>query len=595
MVAACDPSEKARASVGAERLFSNWREMLAAVECDAVLVASPPAEHAGAAVAALESGRHVMVEKPLAATLDDAQLIAGAAREAGRVVAVGFNQRCHPDLARARTRIARGEWGRLDSVRVRWSSGAGLGARGWLGERAQGGGALLDLGSHMVDFWRFLSGEEIESVSAESRSVIIDDESATLRARMRGGAEMIAELSLVGSDRFEIEICCGNKRVMVKPYGRGFTESYAAQWRAFARAVLGKGAVAAGVGDGLESLRWVHEAASGLAVRPADVWPGIEFPMTVISSTTLGYRAIRTTVAHLRRQTAASRIELVMVGPSVESLAAPDEELSGFGAVVRVGVGPVRSIAHANAAGLRRARGRVVALSEDHCFPEPEWAEALLRAHEGEWSIVGPVMRNGNPRSMVSEADFVIGYGPWMAPMGPEEMEFLPGHNSSYKRDELLALGGRLERLMEAETVLHMEWSAQGKRLRVEPAATARHVNYSLWRSWIQVQVLAGRLFGGLRAETWPRRRRLFYAAASPLIPAVRLWRSAKEFTRPGRSIWRLLRMLPALALGLTLDGFGQCLGYLLGPGDAMERLARYEFNRVEHVREEERGLWISQ
>jgi hypothetical protein len=53
--------------------------------------------------------------------------------------------------------------------------------------------------------------------------------------------------------------------------------------------------------------------------------------------------------------------------------------------------------------------------------------------------------------------------------------------------------------------------------------------------------------------------------------------------------------MLPALALGLTLDGFGQCLGYLLGPGDAMERLARYEFNRVEHVREEERGLWISQ
>ena len=148
---------------------------------------------------------------------------------------------------------------------------------------------------------------------------------------------------------------------------------------------------------------------------------------------------------------------------------------------------------------------------------------------------------------------------------------------------------------MEAETVLHMEWSAQGKRLRVEPAAIARHVNYSLWRSWIQVQVLAGRLFGGLRAETWPRRRHLFYAAASPLIPAVRLWRSAKEFTRPGRSIWRLLRMLPALALGLALDGFGQCLGYLLGPGDAMERLARYEFNRVEHVREEERGLWISQ
>lgn len=595
IVAASDPCEKARISLGAKRVFGDWREMLESVECDAVLVASPPSTHAAAAVAALETGRHVLVEKPLAASLDEALRIAEAAKTAGRVVAVGFNQRCHPELAEARMRIMRGDWGRLKSVRVRWSSGAGLGPRVWLGKRDQGGGAILDLGSHIVDLWRFLSGDEIQSISAETRSVIIDDESSTLRARMRGGAEMVAELSLASGDCFEIEICCGLRRVVVKPYGRGFRDSYAEQWRAFAKAVRGEGAVAAGIEDGLESLRWVHEAARGLAVRPREIWTDIKFPMTVISSTTVGFRAIRTTVAHLRQQTVAAQIELVMVGPSFESLMAPEEDLSGFGAVVRVAVGRVLSIAHANAAGVRQARGRVVALTEDHCFPDPEWAEALLRAHEDDWSVVGPVVRNGNPGSMVSEADFVIGYGPWMAPMGQEEMEFLPGHNSSYKRDELLALGGRLERLMEAETVLHMEWSAQGRRLRVEPAAQVRHLNYSLWRSWVPVQVLAGRLFGGLRAETWPRRRQLFYAAASPLIPLVRLWRSAKEFTRSGRSIGRLLRMSPALIIGLALDGFGQCLGYLLGPGNAMERLSRYEFNRVKHVREEERGLWISQ
>jgi predicted dehydrogenase len=595
IVAACDPLEKARAAIGVSEQFADWREMLAAVECDVVLIASPPAEHVAAAVAAIESGRHVMLEKPLATTLEDAQRIAEAAWNFGRVVAVGFNQRCHPKLVRMRTQIARGEWGRLESVHVRWFTSAGLGARGWLGERAQGGGALLDLGSHVVDLWRFLSGEEIESVSAESRSVIIDDESATLRARMRSGAQMMAELSLVSWDRFEMEICCRKKRVMLKPYGRGFTESYAAQWRVFARAVRGEGAVAAGIGDGLESLRWLLEAARGLEVRSAEVWPKIEFPLTVISSTTVGYQAIRTTLAHLRQQTVASKIELVMVGPSLESLAAPAEELSEFGAVVRVAIGPVRSIAHANAAGIRRARGRVVALTEDHCFPEPGWAEALLRAHEDGWSVVGPVLRNGNPGSMVSEADFAIAYGPWMVPKGREEMQFLSGHNSSYIRDELLALGGRLERLMEAETVLHMEWSAQGRRLGVEPAAVVRHINYSLWRSWIKVQLLAGRLFGGLRAEGWPRRRHLFFAAASPLIPVVRLWRISREYTRFGRSMSGLLRILPALTLGLALDGFGQFLGYLIGPGEAMQRLTRYEFNRMEHVKKEERKLWISQ
>ena len=121
-----------------------------------------------------------------------------------------------------------------------------------------------------------------------------------------------------------------------------------------------------------------------------------------------------------------------------------------------------------------------------------------------------------------------------------------------------------------------------------------RHVNYSRWRSFLPVQLIAGRLFAGSRAATWSRRRRLFHAAASPLIPAVRLWRIAREFAKPGRSARRLLHMSPALVAGLLLDGAGQFFGYLRGPGDAMERLARYEFNRIEHVRTEERGLWIS-
>jgi hypothetical protein len=203
-------------------------------------------------------------------------------------------------------------------------------------------------------------------------------------------------------------------------------------------------------------------------------------------------------------------------------------------------------------------------------------------------------VRNANPATRVSEADFAIGYGPWMEPMDAAEMRFLPGHNSSYKRDELLALGGRLERLLEAETVLHMAWSAQGRRLVVAPAARVRHVNYSRWRSWIPVQLLAGRLFGGMRAEAWPRRRRLLYAAASPLIPLVRYGRIARAFARPGRSLWRLARATPALAVGLLLDAAGQCWGYLRGPGDAMARLARYEYNRIEHVRAEERALWTS-
>jgi len=593
IVGASDPMLHAAESLGARQCWTDWRRMLEELDCDAVLIASHPEEHAEAAVAALKAGRHVLVEKPVASNIEDAERIREAAQKAGRVLAVGFNQRCHPSFRELRRRIAAGELGELRSIRVRWSSSAGLGARGWLGYRARGGGALMDLGSHVVDLWRFLSGDELERVEASSISVLIDDETAALKAWGRSGAVMSAELSLIGRDFYEVEVECSRNRVPIRPYGSGFRRSHAEQWRIFAAAVNGQNAPAARVEDGIVSLRLISEAAAGLPLRSAEARLPVQFPISVIASTTHGFEALRTTVAHLRRQTIVGRIELIMVGPTEESLTAPECELSGFGAVKLIGAGPSRSIAYSNAAGVMRARGRIVALTEDHCFPDSGWAEALVRAHERECTAVGPMVYNANPGSAVSEADFAIGYGPWMAPLDAREMRFLPGHNSSYKRDDLLELGGRLERLLESETVLHMEWSSQGRRLVVEPGATVRHANYSLWRSWIPVQVLAGRLFGGVRSMTWPRRRRLFYAAASPLIPVVRFWRCAVEYTRPGRNLRRLAWAAPALAIGLALDGFGQFLGYLFGPGNSMQRLSRYEFNRVEHVRPEDRTLWI--
>lgn len=595
VVGACDPLPKARSAVSPDRHFAGWAEMLDAVACDAVLVATPPHLHAEVALAAISRGCHVLVEKPLATTLEDARRVADAAARHSRTVAVGFNQRHHARLAALHARLAARAPGVPAALRVRWSSGAGFGTRTWIGRRSTGGGALFDLGSHVFDLWRFLCQDEIEAIAASSASRAIDDETVTVTARSRGGVHLSADLSLVAGDTFAVDLVLGDTRTVVHPYGRAFRRSYDDLWRAFAAATRGEPTALATAADGLASLDGVLAAARGLPAAPeCPAPPPPSRPLSVIVSSTVGFDAVRTTVAHLHRQTTVSDIELVLVGPTDDSLRAPESDTRAFGAVERVAVGPVQSIAHANAAGVRRASGRLVALTEDHCFPEPGWADALIRAHQDDVAVVGPVVENANPGSAVSDADFVIGYGPWMAPMEAREMAFLPGHNSCYKRDDLLALGGRLDRLLEAETVLHMEWSAAGRLLRVEPAARTRHVNYSRWGSWLPVQFLAGRLFGGVRAATWPRRRRWFYAAASPLIPLVRFWRCVVELRGPGRHAGRGWQVGPALAIGLLLDGAGQCAGYLAGPGDAMRRLARYEFNRIDHVRPEDRHLWTS-
>ena len=81
------------------------------------------------------------------------------------------------------------------------------------------------------------------------------------------------------------------------------------------------------------------------------------------------------------------------------------------------------------------------------------WAESLLYAHRKEWACVGPVVNNGNPRSLISWTNLVIEYGEWLAPAASKVVTHLPGHNSSYKRDILLRYGDELSTWFESESI----------------------------------------------------------------------------------------------------------------------------------------------
>src|SRR6266542_1885378 len=100
--------------------------------------------------------------------------------------------------------------------------------------------------------------------------------------------------------------------------------------------------------------------------------------MSVVIVTPDRYETIRKTVEHLRAQTVKDRLELVIVAPSAAQLALDDSALNDFFQFRVVEVGEISSIARAHAAGIRQASAPVVVLSEDHSFPEPGWAEALI-------------------------------------------------------------------------------------------------------------------------------------------------------------------------------------------------------------------------
>jgi hypothetical protein len=311
--------------------------------------------------------------------------------------------------------------------------------------------------------------------------------------------------------------------------------------------------------------------------------------MSVVLVTPDKYASIRETINYLCKQTVVNELELVIVTNLANSLQPDEAALKNFCTVVVVEVGSIKSRASANAAGVRKATAPIVVLAEDHSFPDPDWAEALIKAHRQEWAAVGPVVRNANPDTAVSWADFLIGYGPWIDPTPPGTVEFLPGHNSSYKRSILLDFGTDLDAMLEAETVLHWELRKKGYKLYLEPAAKTSHVSFSLLSSFVSTLYYNGRLFAGTRANTMSMLQRLLYIGGAPLIPFVRLARIFKTTHQPGRPHVNLLRILPVMFLGLVLDGLGQMIGYACGIGDSKQKLENFEYHRRQHLSKRDR------
>jgi hypothetical protein len=301
--------------------------------------------------------------------------------------------------------------------------------------------------------------------------------------------------------------------------------------------------------------------------------------LSVVLAAPGSWESIELTLRYLRAQTVWAAIEVILVGPPQPNV--PKLEGCWGQQVLEMTAG---SIGHANAAGIAAARAEIVALAEDHCFPDRDWAEALIAAHRANHAAVGPVVRNANPATAISWCDFIIGYGFWMEPAEAGPRPFLPGHNSCYKKRVLLEYGDRLGSMMESETVMHFDLASRGYSLYLEPKARVAHTNFALMRSWFPIQYFAGRVFGAARSAAWPLPKRLLFGIASPLIPLVRMARCLRELRRPGRPARRIPRLFFPLLAGLILDGLGQMMGYVFGAGNAAHRVAFYEFNRFDHV-----------
>ncbi len=295
----------------AERLAKNigcqatgrWEDVVEREDVDAVLVCTPPHLHAPMSLAAMTRGKHVLCEKPMARTLEEAEAMLAAARTNGVVLKCGFNHRHHPGIQKAREWFDGGVIGELNFIRCRYGiCGRPSYEQEWRANpKIVGGGHLMEQGIHAIDLFRwFLGGfTEVTGYTATrfwNMAPLEDNAFALFRTDKRQVASLHSSLTqwknifsfeLFGQDGYIIIEGLGGgygtekliigRRAFLEPFREDITEfrgsdrSWAEEWQEFITAIEEKREPLGNGYDGLEAIRLVkavyQSAQSGCVVK----------------------------------------------------------------------------------------------------------------------------------------------------------------------------------------------------------------------------------------------------------------------------------------------------------------------------------------
>ncbi len=187
------------------RHTTDYRELLTPWMADAAIISLPTAMHAEVAKAAFESGLHVYLEKPIATELHEVPSIIKAWKDSLRVGMIGHNYRFNPLYRKLKHMIAIGRIGAPRDARMAFTTPVNESGT-WRDNRAEGGGALLDLGTHEIDLARYLFNSEVAFVTAKIESRRADHDRAELLLELENDVFVKITIGLgdTFSDRMQV-------------------------------------------------------------------------------------------------------------------------------------------------------------------------------------------------------------------------------------------------------------------------------------------------------------------------------------------------------------------------------------------------------
>lgn len=319
--------------------------------------------------------------------------------------------------------------------------------------------------------------------------------------------------------------------------------------------------------------------------------PAASTPEISVVLATSSLRAARQAIEAFHGQTAAGRIELLVVAPRAELDQIDFDAARELGALRAVESESPFELAPARARGVLTASAPWVFIGETHSFADPTLIARLLAAIAETAAGSLPqafvaCIYNVNPSGAVSWASFLIDYGAWGPGLAAGTLVSPPIYNGLFQRSMLELHGADLRRaLLPHDDAVPPMPAGRGYRAIFTPAARIGHLNVVRLSDFARSKCQLGMAVGEARGRRWGWPRRLAYAAASPLIAVVLFSRYLPVYQRARREDPMPAGVLPLLGLGALVRAAGEAVGYLgWSPASLHARIEHLEVFKIDYV-----------
>jgi glycosyltransferase involved in cell wall biosynthesis len=292
------------------------------------------------------------------------------------------------------------------------------------------------------------------------------------------------------------------------------------------------------------------------------------YDLSVVIASINGLPYLRECLAALRKQQGAINAEVLVadcVGREVTEFIRREHPW-----VKLIPFDGRQSVPKLRSAAVIRSTGTIVAITEDHCIPPPDWYESILKAHAKNPGLaIGGSVDNGATNSLLDWAVFFCEYSNFISPVTNGIVHDLPGPNVSYKREAISRVRKRIEEEFW-ETWVNSEIESSGEKLWSDPSIKMIHKKHFTLGGFLWERFNYSRSYAGMRNQSLSVPMRMLYCVGSAaVLPPLLLWRIGNRVISKKNHLLQFALSVPLLFAFFIVWAFGESFGYVFGAGDS--------------------------